>query len=98
MRNILDMRNRLLFLMLWITIISCTINSSSGQTEAIPKFEILTSKKDSVIFYNLANQFKDKKLSVNEYIVSICEYFSGTPYIASTLETEIGRASCRERV
>ena len=88
MRNILDMRNRLLFLMLWITIISCTINSSSGQTEAIPKFEILTSKKDSVIFYNLANQFKDKKLSVNEYIVSICEYFSGTPYIASTLETD----------
>jgi len=87
------MIHRLLFLTLWITTISCTINSSKKdsspvQAEKIPNFEILTSKKDSLIFYNLENQFKDKKLSVNEYIIAIGKYFSGTPYVASTLEIE----------
>ena len=86
---------RLLFLMLWITTSSCTINSSKKnlspiQSEKISNLEILTSEKDSLIFHNLANQFKDKELSVNDYIIDIGEHFSGTLYVTSTLETESG--------
>ena len=73
--------------------ISCVVKSSKDNLLLLQKeipfdYEIITSDKDSLVFYDLVNILKNRKLSLNEYIISIGECFLGIPYVASTLEIE----------
>ena len=50
--------------------------------------EIYTTTNDTLIFNELCSNFRNKNLSLHEYIVSVGNFFIGTSYIASTLETD----------
>jgi len=50
--------------------------------------EIVTTYEDSLIFDNLVATFRNKEMSLNEYIISIAHFFIGTPYVSSTLEID----------
>lgn len=63
-------------------------NNITSEQERKPILNINITDKDSLIFNDLVNIFKNRNLSLNENIIEIGKFFIETPYIASTLDTD----------